>query len=181
MHVDGVSKLPGSFEHIPPQTVGNERVFLMSEMAGRAAIYSQVRGLDETVDKDSPQTRRIVDRLKELENRGYQFESAAASLQILMLRQLGKYRPFFDLAYYKLVGEQYSTEKPNRSSVIVKVVVDGKEEITAAEGDGPVHALDSALRKALEVFYPQLADVRLIDYKVRGWSQNRRPRLWCAF
>lgn len=167
MHVDGVSKLPGSFEHIPPQTVGNERVFLMSEMAGRAAIYSQVRGLDETVDKDSPQTRRIVDRLKELENRGYQFESAAASLQILMLRQLGKYRPFFDLAYYKLVGEQYSTEKPNRSSAIVKVVVDGKEEITAAEGDGPVHALDSALRKALEVFYPQLADVRLIDYKVR--------------
>lgn len=167
MHVDGVSKLPLSFEHIQPETVGNQRAFLMSEMAGRAAVYSQVRGLDDTVGKDSPQTQQIVDRLKEMENRGYQFESAAASLQILMLRQLGRYRPFFDLAYYKLVGEQYSTEKPNRSSAIVKVLVDGKAEITAAEGDGPVHALDTALRKALEVFYPQLADVRLIDYKVR--------------
>lgn len=167
MHVDGVSKLPDSFEHINPAQVGNERVFLMSEMAGKAAVYSQVRELDETIQKNSPQTKQIVEQLKEMENRGYQFESAAASLQILMLRELGKYRPFFELAYYKLVGEQYSTEKPNRSSAIVKVIVDGKEEITAAEGDGPVHALDSALRKALEVFYPQLADVRLIDYKVR--------------
>ncbi len=167
MHVDGVSKLPESFEHVNPAAVGNQRVFLMSEMAGKAAVYSQVRGLDDSIEKDSPQTKQIVEQLKKLENRGYQFESAAASLQILMLRELGKYRPFFQLAYYKLMGEQYSTEQPNRSSAIVKVVVDGKEEITAAEGDGPVHALDLALRKALEVFYPQLADVRLIDYKVR--------------
>ncbi|MBM7684673.1 MAG: 2-isopropylmalate synthase [Epulopiscium sp.] len=167
MHIDGVSKASHSFEHVNPELVGNERRFLMSEVAGRSTILSKIQKVNPDVTKDSPETKLIIDRLKELEHLGYQFEGAESTFELIIRKQLGKYRPFFELDHFKIIGEHPAGNEDFSSSAMVKVKVDGKAEITAAEGDGPVNALDKALRKALEVFYPNLKDVHLTDYKVR--------------
>ena len=166
MHMDGVKKCAISFEHVPPEAVGNARRFLMSEVAGRSAVVDRIRELSPDVDKHDPIVERVVKRLKELENEGYQFEGAESTFELLVRKQLGKYRPFFELEHFKIIGEQ-PTNGEYGSSAIIKVKVGGVSEITAAEGDGPVHALDSALRRALDRFYPELANVHLTDYKVR--------------
>jgi len=167
MHIDGVSKSPTSFEHINPEKVGNERRFLMSEVAGRSTIISKIQRINPNITKDSPETQIIIDSLKELEYKGYQFEGAEGSFELLVRKKLGKYKPFFELEHFKIIGEQPTKDGKPSSSTLIKVSVDGKTEITAAEGDGPVNALDMALRKALEVFYPELSQIRLMDYKVR--------------
>lgn len=167
MHIDGVSKSSASFEHINPETVGNERKFLMSEVAGRSTIISKIQKIKPSITRDSEETQLIIDALKELEYRGYQFEGAEGSFELLVRKKLGKYKPFFELEHFKIIGEQPTKDGKPSSSTLIKVTVDGKTEVTAAEGDGPVNALDLALRKALEVFYPALADIRLTDYKVR--------------
>ncbi len=166
MHIDGVNKNSHSFEHVDPESVGNERKFLTSEVAGRSTILSKIQRIAPSVQKDSPETGIIMDRLKALEHEGYQFEGAESTFEIVIRKALGKYRPFFELVNFKVIGEQPYNEGKS-SSALIKVIVDGKEEITAAEGDGPVNALDKALRKALEVFYPNLKTVHLTDYKVR--------------
>lgn len=157
MHVDGVLKLPRSFEHIQPESVGNERRFLMSEVSGRSTILNKIQKISPGLHKGSKETNSIIARLKELELEGYQFEAAESSFELMVRRHLGKYEPFFQLENFTIVG----------ASAIIKVTVDGIEEITAAEGDGPVNALDRALRKALELFYPELKEMHLTDYKVR--------------
>ncbi|WP_341877907.1 citramalate synthase [Defluviitalea saccharophila] len=167
MHIDGVSKASHSFEHINPELVGNERRFLMSEVAGRSTILSKIQKVNPNVTKDSPETKEIIDRLKELEHLGYQFEGAESTFELIIRKQLGKYRPFFELDHFKIIGEHPAGNEDFSSSAMIKVNVDGQVEITAAEGDGPVNALDKALRKALEVFYPALKEVHLTDYKVR--------------
>lgn len=166
MHIDGVSKLSHSFEHIHPDSIGNERRFLMSEVAGRSTVLKKISGIAPHITKDSPEIQAIVDKVKALEHQGYQFEGAEASFEILVRKELKMYKNFFDLVYFKTSVDEPS-ESEYSSSAIIKVSVDGKTEITAAEGNGPVHALDGALRKALEVFYPQLSAVHLTDYKVR--------------
>jgi 2-isopropylmalate synthase len=166
MHIDGVSKASHSFEHIDPERIGGQRRFLMSEVSGRSMILDKIREIDPSIDKDDPVTNRIVKRLKEMEHGGYQFEGAESSFELIVRKMLGKYRSFFDLMHFRIIGEQ-PAKGDYGSSAIIKVRVNGEDEITAAEGDGPVHALDRALRKALEVFYPELANVHLIDYKVR--------------
>ncbi len=166
MHIDGVNKASHSFEHINPELVGNERRFLMSEVSGRTTILSKIQKVNPTLTKDSQETQMIMDRLKELEHMGYQFEGAESTFELVIRKQLGKYKPFFELEHFKIIGEQPSQSEYS-SSALIKVKVDGKCEITAAEGDGPVNALDKALRKALEVFYPELSKVHLTDYKVR--------------
>lgn len=166
MHIDGVSKVPHSFEHIDPQIVGNERKFLTSEVAGRSTVLSMVQRIVPSIEKNSPETDLVVEKLKKFEYEGYQFEGAEGSFELLIRKTLGKYKPFFELVNFKIIGEQPYSEGQSASAVI-KVIVDGKTEITAAEGNGPVNALDSALRKALEVFYPSLSTVHLTDYKVR--------------
>ncbi|MFW6365126.1 MAG: citramalate synthase [Spirochaetota bacterium] len=170
MHIDGVSKNSHSFEHIDPLLVGNERRFLMSEVAGRSMVLKRIQKIDPDVDKNSPVTREIIDKLKQLEHEGYQFEGADASFELVIRRHLKRYTPFFKLEHFKTIAEEPSVERNTCSSAIIKVSVGDKTEITAAEGDGPVNALDRALRKALEVFYPQLVDVRLTDFKVRVLS-----------
>jgi 2-isopropylmalate synthase len=166
MHIDGVAKASKSFEHVDPDLVGNKRRFLMSEVAGRRTILDKIREICPSVTKQSPETEAIINRLKELEHQGYQFEGAESTFELVIRKQLGKYRPFFELEAFKLITEQPSPSAPS-ASALIKVKVDGKSEITAAEGDGPVHALDRALRKALEVFYPELSSVHLTDFKVR--------------
>lgn len=172
MHVDGVSKNSKSFEHIDPAVVGNERKFLTSEVAGRTTILSMVQRIAPDIEKNSPETTRIIERLKELEYEGYQFEGAEGGFELVIRKELGKYKPFFELETFKIIGEHPAVSDNQTATAMIKVCVDGKKEITAAEGEGPVNALDKALRKALEVFYPNLSDVHLTDYKVRVLDSN---------
>lgn len=167
MHVDGVIKVPRSFEHVKPEKIGNERRFLMSEVSGKSTVLEKVQKINPKLKKDSAELQSIIDRLKELEDKGYQFEAAESSFELMVRRHLGKYKPFFQLENYTIIDEQPLQNGDISSSAVIKVNVDGKQEVSAAEGDGPVNALDRALRKALEVFYPELKDVHLTDFKVR--------------
>ncbi len=166
MHVDGVIKNPTTFEHVPPESVGNVRRFLMSEISGRTAVLSVIRRIRPDLDKNAPQVATVLERLKALEHEGYHFEGAEASLELIVCKELGLYTPFFQLEKMRIMGEQpVQGEYP--AQAFIKIHVDGETEVTAAEGDGPVNAMDQALRKALEVFYPELARVQLTDFKVR--------------
>ncbi|NLY42801.1 MAG: citramalate synthase [Clostridiaceae bacterium] len=172
MHIDGVHKNPRTFEHVNPELVGNQRRFLMSEVAGRATILSRINEVAPHLTKDSPETKRIIDKLKKLEHEGYQFEGAESSFELIIRKELGKYKPFFELEHFKAIVSEPSNSNYS-SSAMIKIRVDGEEEITAAEGEGPVNALDKALRKALERFYPQLKEMHLTDFKVRVLDSNK--------
>lgn len=167
MHIDAVIKNPFAYEHTPPETVGNERVFLMSEVAGKSMIVEKLQKFDRTLTKSSPVVAEIVKRVKELEHEGYQFEGADASFEILVRKSIGKYQPFFNLHYYKTSGEFPRFSDSMSAFAQVKLDVEGKSVVTAGEGDGPVNAMDVALRKALEEFYPAVSHIKLTDYKVR--------------
>lgn len=167
MHIDGVNKSSKSFEHVSPSSVGNERRFLMSEVAGRSTVLDKIKKIDSSVTRDNPVTKKIIEKIKELEFQGYQFEGADASFELLIRKQLGTYSPFFTLEKFKTIGEQQVGEDFAPAAAMVKVSVGGASEITAAEGNGPVNALDVALRSALEKFYPALKEFKLADYKVR--------------
>lgn len=167
MHIDAVTKNPASYEHVPPESVGNERVFLMSEVAGRSLIIEKIHKFDANITKSSPVVTEIVNKVKQLEHDGYKFEGADGSFELLVRKIIGKYQPFFKLHYYKTMGEQSLYNGAACSFAQLKIEVDNQIEITAGEGSGPVHALDTALRKALERFYPNVSAIRLTDYKVR--------------
>jgi len=140
----------------------------MSEVSGRSTILSRIRQVEPSLTKDSIETQAIMDQLKRLEHEGYQFEGGEGSFELLVRRALGKYQSYFEVKDFKVIAEEpWTNKKDNSSSAMIKVRVGDAEEITAAEGDGPVNALDKALRKALEFFYPELAKSHLIDYKVR--------------
>lgn len=168
MHADGVRKVAESFEHVPPEAVGNTRRFLVSEQAGRSAVVDRIRAVIPGIERNDPDVDAVVRRLKELESDGYQFEGADGSFELLIRKTVLPYRPFFALERLRVLGE--ITIVPARSmstSAMIKVTSGGQTEITAAEGDGPVNALDNALRKALERFYPRLREMKLTDFKVR--------------
>ncbi|MDR1445322.1 MAG: citramalate synthase [Treponema sp.] len=167
MHADGILKIRRSFEHVDPLLVGNDRHFLMSEMGGRSAIAERAKRIDPSITKDHPVTQILSEKLKSLEASGWAFEGADASFEILVRRELGRYKPLFKILAYRVMSEHPTGEALLCSHAWVKVWVEGKDEIAAAEGDGPVNALDGALRRALLHFYPELEQVRLEDYKVR--------------
>ncbi|MDO8686053.1 MAG: citramalate synthase [Clostridiales bacterium] len=171
MHIDAVNKNPVSFEHIDPELVGNSRKILMSEVAGRSTILNRINEIDPMLSKDSPETKLIIDRLKELEHEGYQYEGAESSFELVIRKVLGRYKPFFELKEYKVIVGEPSYNNVN-STAMIKIIVEGQEEITASDGDGPVNALDKAVRKALERFYPQIREMKLTDYKVRVLDSN---------
>jgi 2-isopropylmalate synthase len=166
MHIDAVSKNPISYEHISPEKIGNVRHILVSEVAGRSALLSKINAVDASLNKDSADTKRILEHLKFLEHEGYQFESAESSFELMVQRQLGKLNPFFTLKEYKVTTYAPATDGVN-STATIRIAVGEQQETTIAEGDGPVNALDKAVRKALERFYPAINEVKLIDYKVR--------------
>ncbi len=124
---------------------------------------------------------QVLARLKEMERLGYQFEGADASLELLMRKAAQKYKPFFRLGRYRTIGEQPSGDSARCAQAMVKIEVEGVEEVSAAEGNGPVHALDLALRRALERFYPNLSGMRLTDYKVRVLDSERAAARPCGF
>lgn len=166
MHADAVSKNAFAYELLNPGEVGNHRTILMSEVAGRSAVLGIINEIDPTLTKDSPETREILKKLKDMEFEGYQYEGAESSFKLLIRKVLGIYTPSFELKDFKVIVNEPPHAQVN-SSAMIKIKVGEQEEITAAEGDGPVNALDNALRKALERFYPQLKRVKLTDYKVR--------------
>ncbi len=166
MHSDGVMKNPVSFEHITPDSVGNKRNILLSEVAGRSAVLHRINEIIPGLTKDSPETKEIIGILKDKEYNGYQYEAADASFEILVKKHLGLMENYFDILYFKIIGERVKGGT-NPSTAIIKVSVNGSTELSCDEGDGPVNAADKALRRALTVFYPSVADLHLIDYKVR--------------
>ena len=167
MHIDAVIKNPFAYEHIEPESVGNERVFLMSEVAGRSMIIEKIQKFNSSITKESPIVSEIIKKVKELEHQGYQFEGADGSFELLVRKAIGKYRPFFNLHYYKTSDEVPLIEEGLYSYAQLKIDVDGQIRIAAGEGNGPVNALDSALRTALKKFYPEVEEIHLTDYKVR--------------
>ena len=167
MHADGILKVRRSFEHIDPAAVGNDRHFLMSEVGGRSAIAERVKKIEPSITKDSPVIAALAEKIKTLEAGGWAFEGADASFELLVRRELGRYQPLFRIEAYRVMSEHPTGAALACSHAWVKVLVEGQHEIAAAEGDGPVNALDGALRRALIRFYPDLAKVRLDDYKVR--------------
>ena len=173
MHIDAVRKRPRTFEHIAPERVGNSRNILISALSGRAALQEKMQAVLPGLTKDSPQVAAVLAHVKAAEGRGYQYEDAEASLMLLIYAGLGLRRELFAVETFKvIVSEPYTRGRGtvvegSTCSAMIKIAVDGVEEITAAEGCGPVNALDLALRKALLRFFPAIDHVRLTDYKVR--------------
>ncbi|MDD5073083.1 MAG: citramalate synthase [Candidatus Omnitrophica bacterium] len=167
VHINAIMKNPVTYEHIDPRLVGNKRRLLVSELSGKTSILLKAEALelDLNLTKEAPKTKKILKLLQKLEHEGYHFEAAEGSLELLLKRAFKKYKRFFELEGFKVVTEH----KGNKllSEATIKVKVNKVEEHTAAEGDGPINALDNALRKALLEFYPALAEMRLSDFKVR--------------
>jgi 2-isopropylmalate synthase len=166
IHVSAVMRNEATYEHVDPATVGNLRRVLISELAGRSNVFAAAKEMGISLDDNAPAALETVQKVKELEARGYQFEGADASLELLLRRQLGLWEPRFTLQNYRVTVDSRGANEQT-SEATVTVLVDGKEEHTAARGDGPVHALDRALRKALHPFYPDVDEIHLTDYRVR--------------
>lgn len=168
MHADAVRKHKASYEHINPELIGNRTHIAVSEVSGRSSLTQKAVEFNINLDRDTPETKKILEQVKDLENEGYEFEGADASLELLMRRAMGQYKPFFETRAFHVSVNHHENNGRILSEATVKLAFpDGSEAHTAAEGEGPVDALNKALRKALETPYPQLADVRLEDYKVR--------------
>ena len=170
VHVSAVQRNPVTYEHIAPEKVGNMRRVLISDQSGRANVLMKAKKYGLEIDADDPAMASIVTELKELENRGYQYEAAEASFELLMRRALGLQRDFFTLEAFRVMNHKFDPVRPPYTEATIRLFVNGIEVHTAAMGEGPVNALDRALRKALTRFYPNLADMELADYKVRVLS-----------
>ena len=164
IHVSAVERNPLTYEHLQPEKIGNVRRIVISDQAGLSNILAKARSFGMTLDKQHPACRQILQRLKELESQGYQFEAAEASFDLLMRQALGHRQQMFELKGFQIHCDIGASKN---ALATVKVAVNGKDILAAAEGNGPVSALDDALRQALVNFYPAIATFHLTDYKVR--------------
>lgn len=167
IHVSAVRRRPETYEHISPERVGNSQRVLISDLAGRSNILRKAEEFNIHLEANSPEVQGILDNLKVLEHQGFQFEGAEASFELLLKKALGLHRRFFDLIGFRVIDEKRKENELALSEATIMVKVGKSIEHTAATGNGPVNALDCALRKALEKFYPELKSVGLLDYKVR--------------
>ncbi len=167
VHVSAILKNQKTYEHIEPEWVGNKRRVLMSDLAGKSNVLYKAEEFGVKIDPKDPQVKKIIEEVKRLENQGYQFEGAEASFELLMRRFLKSYKPFFTLIAFRVMDEIRQEGRVFESEASVKIEVGGIPEQVMATGVGPVNAMDQALRKALERFYPQIKEVQLVDYKVR--------------
>ncbi len=165
LHVSAILKDPRTYEHIDPELVGNRRRVLVSELSGHSNLLYKYKELNLNVHPGE-ETRQVLEKIKELEHRGYQFEGAEASLELLLRKACQGYREPFKLENLKIIIE-LKENSPVYSEAVIKLTVGNRVVHTAAEGNGPVNALDNALRKALEEFYPAIRNMQLTDYKVR--------------
>jgi 2-isopropylmalate synthase len=166
VHSHAVAKTPVSYEHVAPELVGNTRRILISEQAGISSVISKARQFGFELDKGSAKTKNIIGLVKKLESEGYQFEGADASFALLLRRNLASHTPSFLVEGYRVAVEEWKEAEPE-SVGFVKVLVKGERRLAQAVGNGPVNALDKALREALAGYYPSLAKTHLIDFKVR--------------
>jgi 2-isopropylmalate synthase len=173
VHIHAVLKNSATYEHIDPSKVGNRQRVLVSDYAGRSGLMEKVEAYGIKLTKDHAKVQELVDTLKERESQGYQFEGAEGSFELLMRKAMGTHKPSFQLLGFRVIVEKKQAEGAPLSEATVMVKVGGVIEHTAAVGAGPVNALDHALRKALENFYPQLREVKLLDYKVRVLAANK--------
>jgi 2-isopropylmalate synthase len=164
MHVAGVRADSSTFEHVDPALVGNARELLVSELAGRHTVAE--RATEAGLDLDDAAAARVIDRVKALEHGGYQFEAADGSFDLLLRRESGEYEPLFRLESWRVIVEQRADGKVETEATI-KIWVDGERYVRTAEGNGPVNALDAALRDAIGEIHPHLKDIELVNYKVR--------------
>ena len=167
VHVSAIQRHPETYEHIRPEWVGNKTRILVSDLSGRSNILAKAVECGITIDDKDPVTLEILEKIKELENKGYQFEGAEASFELLMLRAMGKLKQYFHITAFRVIDTLRESDQCPVSEATIKVKVGGRIEHMAADGNGPVNALDRAMRKALISFYPQLSDIKLLDYKVR--------------
>ncbi|HUJ09046.1 MAG TPA: citramalate synthase [Verrucomicrobiae bacterium] len=167
IHVNAIEKVARSYEHIEPETVGNHRRVLVSELSGRSNILMKAHEMGMDLDKDTSEVREILQQLKQLEHAGYEYEAADASFHILVHKLLKKHKPFFKLQAYRVIMDKHGEDGHQIVEASVKLEISGGVVHTVAEGDGPVNALDNALRAALTGYYPAIAKVQLVDYKVR--------------
>jgi 2-isopropylmalate synthase len=165
MHVHAVQKDASTYEHVSPESVGNTRKILVSELSGASNIAAKA-GRKFDIEQDKATLRRVLEKVQDLENAGYQFEAAEASFELLLRREIGRYRKFFDFDHYRVVILKMNGSQPIAEATVM-VHVNGHAVHTVAEGDGPVNALDGALRKALSPYFPEIDGVHLTDYKVR--------------
>jgi 2-isopropylmalate synthase len=166
IHVSAIMKTPRAYEHIDPDLVGNRRRVLVSDLSGKSNVEYKARELGLNLGGNGHDSREIVSRIKSLEEQGYQFDVADGSFRILVEKFTEQFQPYFELESFRVTIEK-DKDLPCSAHATIKISVDGKPEITAAEGQGPVSALDNALRKALDRFYPNLDAMRLVDFKVR--------------
>jgi 2-isopropylmalate synthase len=167
IHVNAVQKLARSYEHIRPEQVGNSQNILVSELSGQSNVLLKAEALGIKLEKGSPEVARILQEVKQQEALGYEYEAADGSFGLLIRKTLGLHRPLFELREYHCTYRHSSCDSCNTCEATVKIVVDGKPQYTVEEGDGPVNALDAALRKALRSAYPEIDSILLEDYKVR--------------
>jgi len=165
-HADGVRKVRHSFEHVPPESVGNQRQFVVSDQAGSSTILEKLNTIQPGLDKKDPMVKKLLMRIKELESEGYQFEAADASFELIAREMLGQFNNPFQVLGFRVIEEKRENGEAF-SEATIKIRKDEQFEHTASEGDGPVNALDNALRKALGKLYPSLLKVKLNDFKVR--------------
>jgi 2-isopropylmalate synthase len=170
MHVAGVEADARTFEHIDPAAVGNQRAVLASELSGKATIRAQAERIG--LDLDDAAAARAVEELKRREHGGYHYEAAPASFELLLRREAGTYKSLFRLESFRVVVEKHADGEVTTEAT-VKVELDGKRHFQAAEGDGPVNALDKALRGAISEHYPDLAEISLTNYKVRILDEDK--------
>lgn len=171
-HHDALIKNPLTLEHIRSEQVGNVRRFLLSDQGGRSTVLNKVKEIVPETKKDDPAVLQLTNQLKKLENAGYQFEAAEGSFDLLIKKAFNLYEKAFQLEGFRIIVEKRG-DQPALTEATIKVNVNGEQEITAAEGEGPVNALDKAIRKALLRFYPEIAQIDLIDYKVRVLDEKR--------
>jgi len=167
VHISAVERNPRTYEHIEPELVGNRRRILVSDASGRATIKWKADEFGIKISRDDPVAMEVLETIKQLEMEGYQFEAAEASLELLINRAMGKSKKYFELIGFRVLDQKLHDDGSPIAEATIQVRVGGKVEHTAAIGNGPVNALDNALRKALEKFYPQLKTMSLLDYKVR--------------
>jgi 2-isopropylmalate synthase len=170
IHVSAIMKDPRTYEHVPPESVGNRRRLLVSDQAGRSNILAELDRMGITVDKDDPRIGRLLDEVKEREAIGYAYEAADASFELLARRTLGTVPTYFDVESFRVMVERRHNALGNLvtvSEATVKVKVHGEMFLSVGEGNGPVNALDTALRKDLGRYQPFIEDLELVDYKVR--------------
>jgi 2-isopropylmalate synthase len=170
MHVAGVSADPATFEHIEPEVVGNHREMLISELSGKGTVQSRAR--EAGMELDDAVAAHVVERVKELEHRGYHYEAAGGSFELLLRKETGEYEPLFRLESWRAIVEKRADGRVETEATI-KIWVGGERYVRTAEGNGPVHALDKALREALVEIYPHLRDIELVNFKVRILDETK--------